>query len=370
MTARRVGSHGNSAKRMPTRLARKLPRRLTTDVAPPFGAIAAPIARNGYRPLPIRPRSKIPAIEDWPNYTFAPKDLERFPNAGVGILCGPVIGVDIDVRDEKLAAEIERLVVKMLGVAPRRIGQPPKVLRLFRVEGEQFGKLSTAGYRLHGDEPEDKPHRVEILVRGQQFVAYNLHPDTGKPYRWNGAGDPLTVPVSKLTAVTRQQLQDFLRRAEAILGRRGKRAGKLAQLELGEREERTDSELRAQAPAMLREALEHIPNDDLDYDSWIKVCYAVKGALGDDGLDAWLAWSAKAERKDDPKESRRVFQSAKDPRSGAGTIYWLAEQYSWKRPRASRRGRPSTATQLVDLMRLALMPDRFTEATQLAARTL
>src|SRR5690606_1263030 len=27
-------------------------------------------------------------------------------------------------------------------------------------------------------------HRVEVLGRGQQFVAYHVHPDTGRPYEW------------------------------------------------------------------------------------------------------------------------------------------------------------------------------------------
>jgi putative DNA primase/helicase len=58
--------------------------------------------------------------------------------------------------------------------------------------------------------------RVEILCNGQQFVAYGIHPGTGKPYEWFG-GDPLTVAVAALPEVSRDQAGEFLRAAEGIL---------------------------------------------------------------------------------------------------------------------------------------------------------
>ena len=43
--------------------------------------------------------------------------------------------------------------------------------------------MATAGYRLPGDEPGAKAHKVEILADGQQFVAYGIHPVTGLALR-------------------------------------------------------------------------------------------------------------------------------------------------------------------------------------------
>jgi putative DNA primase/helicase len=300
----------------------------------PFGTVAQRLIDNGYYPLPIRPRSKVPAIGGWLDYRLSPDDLTRHHGAGVGLLCGKVVGVDIDVRDEALANEIERLAERMLGPAPRRIGRAPKVLRMYRADGEPFTKLVTPGYRLPDDDPEAKPHRVEVLATGQQFVAEGIHPETEKPYRWNGAGSPLTVPVAKLTAVTQQQLQSFLAAAEAVLGRSGRPAGKLAQMELADREHAPSPRQRADDSAALRKALKAIPNDDLEYDDWIRVCYAVKGGLGDEGLSEFLNWSAQS-TKNCPEESERVFKAAKPRSLGAGTIFWLAGK-NGVRPRSNR----------------------------------
>jgi hypothetical protein len=121
-------------------------------------------------------------------------------------ICGEIVGIDIDVRDAPLAQQLAALAKKHLGSAPTRIGAAPKILLLYRVTGDTFPKAATGCYRLPGDEVGDKPHRVEILAKGQQFVAYNIHPETKKPYKWNGASNPLTVPASKLRAITREQV--------------------------------------------------------------------------------------------------------------------------------------------------------------------
>ena len=58
--------------------------------------------------------------------------------------------------------------------------------------------------------------QVEVLGQGQQFVAHGIHPDTKQPYRWEGAS-PLTVPMSNLPSVTRDQLLDLVAGAEKLL---------------------------------------------------------------------------------------------------------------------------------------------------------
>ena len=101
---------------------------------------------------------------------------------GTGILTATTPAVDIDVRHAELADAIDRMVVKLVGDAPVRFGQAPKRLRVYRTAAP-FAKLSTAGYRLPGDEPGAKAHKVEILAAGQQFVAYGVHPVHRAPLR-------------------------------------------------------------------------------------------------------------------------------------------------------------------------------------------
>src|ERR1700733_14609894 len=182
-----------------------------------FGEAGPALAENGYRPVPLHYGQKRPVPDAWQHYRFANTDAGKFRNAGTGILCGECIGVDIDVRDEALSAWMRSRAESVLGPAPARIGAAPKVLLLYGVDGESFSKIKTAGYRLPDDEPEDKPHQVEVLAAGQQFVAYNRHPDTHRLYRWNGLGDPLKVPLAMLPAVTVAQVRAFIAEADVEL---------------------------------------------------------------------------------------------------------------------------------------------------------
>jgi hypothetical protein len=298
---------------------------------PHFGEIAARLAENGYQPLPVHWRRKNPcAGEAWQNYSFSDPDAERFKSAGTGLLCGRVIAVDIDVRSPELARKIERLAEEALGRAPRRIGQPPKVLCLYQAE-KPFGKMATRGYHLPADQPEDKSHRVEILAKGQQFVAFNIHPDTGKPYEWNGLGSPLSVPIGLLPSVSESQARDFISQAERLLASHGEPVGRLVGAD-DEHFHEPNEKLEAADQALLRDALRALPNDDLEFDDWCRVLYAVKGALGDAGLDDFLSWSAKSEAKHVPSFAEKEYRAAKPRRIGAGTIFFLAERCGWKRP--------------------------------------
>jgi hypothetical protein len=71
---------------------------------------------------------------------------------------------------------------------------------------------------------------VDILARDEdgqtakQFVAFAVHPDTGRPYRWLGA-DPHDVTVTELPAVTAAQVAAFLLAVERHVGRGAARAG-------------------------------------------------------------------------------------------------------------------------------------------------
>ena len=116
---------------------------------------------------------------------------------------------------------------------------------------------------------------------------------------------------------------------EALLAQRGKRINstRISQAP----GERVSGELRATDPAMLRAALAAIPNANLPFDDWLGMLYATKGALADEGLDAFRDWSARSSKHD---EAFTVEQWTKaQPRArGAGSVFWLAAQHGWKRP--------------------------------------
>ena len=165
-----------------------------------FGFIAKNLAAMGYEPVPIIRGEKRPAVDKWQGGGWEAHAAQYETNY-TGLLPRFNPGVDIDVSDEELVQAIRAIVFDVAGChempPPRRIGNAPRELLLFRTE-EEFPKVSTAAYALQTDKPDAngkvKGSKVEILASGQQFVAYALHPDTGKPYTWNGRGEPMLCP--------------------------------------------------------------------------------------------------------------------------------------------------------------------------------
>ena len=186
---------------------------------PRFKDIAAPVAANGYAVVPLEWRDKKPCkdVKDWPRYRYAPGDERRWPRAGLGILCGDVAAVDIDICDERLAEQAAALVQERLGSAPKRVGKFPKCALIYRTDA-RFPKMQTRVFRLRDVSDEAK---VEFLANGQQLACYNIHPDTGKAYLWNGAGEPLTTPRDALPLVTQSQLAALCAELDELLAEYG-----------------------------------------------------------------------------------------------------------------------------------------------------
>ena len=305
------------------------------DNFPRFGEIAAQLVANGYRPLPIPLGRKSPGVERWPEFVYQPDD-HSYDHWGTGIICGAIVGLDIDVRVPELAAQMRAAAEENLGVAPARIGQAPKVLLVYQVLGEPFTKLQTASYRLDGDQPDDDAHKVEVMAKGQQFVGWNVHQKTKRPYVWNGHGDLITTPAAKLTEVTRDQLVEYIQWAESILATRGRPLSAQARtfLNASASPHTPRGSQKADNLELFRSALSAIPND-FDYDAWVQMAYAIKGAIGDAGHEDWLAWSRKSSKHQD-HIAEKTWRGVREPRSGAGTIFKLARDAGWKRPHVPR----------------------------------
>ncbi len=190
---------------------------------------------NGYTPTPVCPPGcqhvskkgpclspgKAVHLSKWARGGFTDADVRTWPSrrvrdVGTGILCGRLIAVDGDVLDPALAAKLETLAEALLGPTPlRRIGRAPKWLRCYRV-AEPLRKMETPELVM----PDGTVAQIEVLGEGQQFVAYGVHPDTGQPYAWQGAG-PDTVPLDDLPLITPDALRGFLAAAEALIVQAG-----------------------------------------------------------------------------------------------------------------------------------------------------
>jgi hypothetical protein len=281
---------------------------------------------NGYCILPIAPGTKKPgrhARGKWSDYPewnrhaarstteIELKSWSRWPGCGIGIVGGAVAAMDIDIaEDPALALEIEKLARERLGdTSAVRIGRAPKRMLVYRTASPFKGI---------------KRHPLEVLCLGQQFVAYAVHPDTGEPYSWpeEGLAD---IDIASLPEIDEAMARAFLEEASALLPE-GMRHVTLAGAEPAAI---VPSHARAGTMPAIRAALAFIPNAELDYDSWVRIGLALKGALGDAGEELFASWSAQAAKNDDAFTARS-WASFKPNTIGAGTIYHLAMERGWK----------------------------------------
>lgn len=317
--------------------------------------------RHGYRPVPVlgahvamKAAGKRPMMKGWETVCASADEAEiaRWTKAqrnctNTGLLCGTLVGIDIDVLDHQHAHRVTCIATEMLGMTPAcRIGRAPKILLTFRTD-EPFDKIQTPEFHML----DGTVARVEVLATGQQFVAFGIHPDTKAPYHWPECS-PLDVPLHDLPPVSQERCAAFISAAETYLRKVGGQS--TADRREIEREGRKAAGLkRNQAPSreLVEEAVAHIPNDDLPYDDWIKVGLALYAALGAGGRDLWESWSAQSD-KNDPEYTADKWDSFAGVRSvTVGTLFWLARQNGWRaeqveRVRSSRASRrPETADQ-------------------------
>ena len=164
---------------------------------------------NGYLPLPAAEKGVI--IKGWTTCEIDQEWLAQFERNGkfsnTGLRCDNLVAFDIDVLDADLAATIEATIEAKCGPTNYcRVGRAPKSLLLYRLDE---GELRSHRSGKYGD------HQVELLAgRGRQFIAYGIHPGTGKAYTWE-AENPLDNPIDQLPGIDAETALAALTLAEA-----------------------------------------------------------------------------------------------------------------------------------------------------------
>jgi hypothetical protein len=177
-------------------------------------ALRAELWRQGFRPVavcnaddPGPSPGKRPVGHAWQERgrRDPPEAATLAPSAdalNTGILCDRLRAVDVDCEHAGIVAAICAAAERRLGVPLTRTrANSARVLLLYRataVSGPMPGKCSLQG--AHG--------AVEVLGKGQQFVAFGLH-HSGAVLEWEPLGPDL-VPVHALPAITEDQLTAFL----------------------------------------------------------------------------------------------------------------------------------------------------------------
>jgi hypothetical protein len=176
-----------------------------------FNALADRVVDNGFTVIPTN--GKKPAVPRWQNprptdrqWLGAMLRANRYAGCNLGIVCGRVVGIDIDADEPEEALRLEALAVEHLGPTPfQRVGRAPRTLLLYRPElGEAVASVKLGGC-------------IDVLSGGRQFVAFGIHPDTGKSYRWI-ARSPETAKLDELPVITAASIRAFADALAKALG--------------------------------------------------------------------------------------------------------------------------------------------------------
>lgn len=148
-------------------------------------------AQLGWTPIPVRPKSKIPCLADWPNKASTDEAYlkENFTHhsGNIGIVCGEksnLLVLDVDMPDGP--AELEQLE-KKLGKLPDTLSQTTGG------GGKQFFFLYPAGVAI-GNSVKKLGAGIDIRAnKGQAVVPPSIHPN-GNQYKWDNTFSPAALP--------------------------------------------------------------------------------------------------------------------------------------------------------------------------------
>lgn len=186
------------------------------------------LIENGYKICAIIPESKSPGLrKDWVNNPLTVKDCTEFegsnlkPDCGIGIICGmgevPICCIDLDADSEEVVENFERLASRSgVHLFTYRVGRAPRRAYLFRAETAGWTKKVSSTYEKGGARC-----KLEILGKGQQFVAYGIHDKTHLPYTWPNyhfgwdvEADPLHISANQLDVISEHGVNALLQAFE------------------------------------------------------------------------------------------------------------------------------------------------------------
>ena len=264
---------------------------------------------KGYEIVPLKRGKKFPMLSGWQDIRATHEDVDRWlanghSDGGVGVLCRNTIAVDIDCYDSKINYDLLHWLKMNVGDSVVRIGQKPKCILPFRVDGS-FSKIRSAEYA----DAAGSKHAVEILADGQQFVAFGIHPTTQEPYRWVKGRSIADVSHADLPTINKDQAEAFIAYFEKLaseqvgweLARQGVAALTHDPDDLSmykPKIEMSDEALRSMLDAL---------DPDSHHDEWVKVGMALHHHFdgAPEGAEIWDEWSALGSKHKDGECGRR-----------------------------------------------------------------
>ncbi len=170
----------------------------------------------GYKPIPIRPNSKIPYFdkgESW-KVEITREKVKGWAANGKGdggIALTGLMGMDVDVTDVGVAKAMAAYIDEICPGSVRRFGKAPKFLVPLNYDLTKKRKITR--YDKEGNKQE-----LELLApEDQYFLIMGFHPDTGQEYKCIG-GDILDIRAEDLPTIEEYDLamieDEFVRLAD------------------------------------------------------------------------------------------------------------------------------------------------------------
>ncbi|NOD87905.1 MULTISPECIES: VapE domain-containing protein [unclassified Ruegeria] len=258
----------------------------------------------------------------WPSFVMSEFMATRFDqlHANVGLIQGrDWVSFDADLTDPVLANAIHQHIWNRGGAQwPVRVGQEPKKLWLFRVDGDPI-KSMQVNFRI--DDNPDNIQGLEIRGTKTQVVIAGTHP-TGVPYQWFNWD---MMSLHAFPSINAELLHELVEECCVIIEQHGWKRGRKTR---HNNADGTGSDLGAEPfdPALVPEVMAYLKNDELSYDDWRRVAFALKASLGGNGLPYFQQWSALA-TKNDPLATDRLWMEIEPDNSvGFGTLVTLARE--------------------------------------------
>ena len=262
----------------------------------------------GYEIVPIKKGKKFPTLQGWQDIRATTDDVDKWlanghADGGVGVLCRQTVAVDIDCLDKSINHRLLHWLDENIGMSPIRVGQKPKCIATFRVEGA-FKKIKSCEY----EDADGNRHAVEILADGQQFVAFGIHPSTKQPYRWVRKNIS-QIPQNKLPVISQEQAEKFVSYFEQLANEQTgwTVATKGSQSQLVDLDDLSMFKQKLDMTAEDVRALIMSLDPDCHHDEWVRVGMALHHQFdgADEGWMLWDEWSSEGSKYRDGECERR-----------------------------------------------------------------
>ena len=287
-----------------------------------MGDFGPMLNENGYNILPVVKGTKRPALANWSRIKSTPELIESWDaDASIGITTGDVVAIDIDCYDKHVTNAIVKYCNKHIGKGLGRIGRAPKALLVYRTE-ENLKKAVSAKY----SDSEGNTNCIEVLGKGQQFVAFGIHPETQEAYRWPKAC-PQNTHFDDLPTINAEQINslfeyfdrscapnDWTRLGHSLPATFSFHDAANDVLSIEHMKSRLDLSDEA-----INYNLDRVSAED--YSQWILVGQALHHQFnGDDvGLEKWDLWSSNVANYKDFEECRDKWETFETIHDG-GTV--------------------------------------------------